>query len=284
MEIHTIAFIGTGVMGAPMAKHLSHHYTVNVYNRTLSKAKAIESGSIRVCESISRCIEDADVICTMVGYPADVQEVYAQIFNGQTNAKVAIDFTTSSPDLAQTLYTRGASKGISVLDAPVSGGDIGAQNATLTIMVGGDRTTFDAMIPLFDILGKAKTYCGPCGSGQHIKAINQILVAGNIAATCEAMKYAKDHEIDFDTMLQAVGGGAAGSWQLSNNGLKIDKHDDRPGFYIKHFIKDMHIVLDNTKTQLPILEQVLTMYEYLADQGKQDLGTQALMQWYDQKH
>ena len=284
MEIHTIAFIGTGVMGAPMAIHLSHHYKVHVYNRTLSKAKRIESESIKAFETIADCIKDVDVIATMVGYPTDVEDVYEQIFNGQTKATVAIDFTTSSPDLAKRLYTHGQSKGISVLDAPVSGGDTGAINATLTIMVGGDHATFEQMAPLFDIVGKSKTYCGPAGSGQHMKAINQILVAGNIAATVEAMTYAKDHEIDFDTMLSAVGGGAAGSWQLLNNGPKIDNHDDRPGFYIKHFIKDMHIVQDNTQTPLPILNQVLSMYQDLADQGEAELGTQALMHWYDQHH
>ena len=283
MEIQTIAFIGTGVMGGPMAKHLSKKYTVHVFNRTYEKAAKLAGETIIVFDTIEDCIKDVDVICTMVGYPKDVQAVYDHIFHGQTKAKIAIDFTTSSPQLATQLYTHGQTKGISILDAPVSGGDIGAINATLTIMVGGDKTTFDLVEPLFDLIGKTKTYCGPSGTGQHMKAINQILVAGNIAATVEALTYARNHAIDFDTMMSAVAYGAAGSWQLTNNGPKINAHDDPPGFYIKHFIKDMDIVMDNTITHLPVLEKVHDMYQQLAQDGMQDLGTQALYHWYEQK-
>lgn len=284
MEIKTIAFIGTGVMGAPMAKHLSKQYTVNVYNRTYQKAARLACESIHVHDSIASCIKDADVIATMVGYPDDVKAVYDQIFNGSTTAKIAIDFTTSSPQLATQLYQRGQTKGISILDAPVSGGDIGAQNATLTIMVGGDKPAFDMVLPLFSLISKTQTYCGNAGAGQHMKAINQILVAGNIAATVEALTYAKDHDIDFDKLMAAVSAGAAGSWQLTNNGPKIHAHDDNPGFYIKHFIKDMKIVADNSITPLPILNQVCAMFAQLADQGLENLGTQALYHWYDQSH
>lgn len=284
MNKDIIAFIGTGVMGKGMINNLAKTYTLHVYNRTLSKAKALESDNILCFESIEETIKDASIICTMVGYPSDVKEVYDVIFNSNTRAHLAIDFTTSSPDLALNLYKTAKAKGLSLLDAPVSGGDIGATNGTLSIMVGGDKESFDQATPLFNCIGKTITYCGNAGAGQHIKAINQILVAANLAGVCEALTYASDHNIDFDTMMNCVANGAAGSWQLVNNGPKAYNHDYAPGFFMKHFLKDLNIALDNSSTNLPVTNTVKSMVENLCNNGFENDGTQALIEYYKNNH
>lgn len=277
----TIAWIGVGVMGKSMLKHLKKQgYLVSVYNRTLEKIQELAQEDIIICDNIQQCVQDADIICTMVGYPKDVESVYEQVFQYAKDNVYCIDFTTSSPSLAKSLYEKGKQKGFHILDAPVSGGDTGAKQATLSIMVGGDEQDYEAMLPIFECLGTRISYMGEAGNGQHTKACNQIAVAGAVAAMSEALVYAKQHNLDMEQMLNAIQGGAAGSWQLTNTAPRVLQEDFQPGFYIHHFIKDMHIIQEETNTSLDMLNTVCNMYETLADQGEANLGTQALIHYY----
>lgn len=279
-----IGFIGTGVMGASMVKNLlKNGYEVNVYNRTPSKAKALEEFGAHFTESIKDCVSDADIAITIVGMPEDVRECYEEILK-YLKGHIAIDMTTSSPSLAKEIYHKAKELGISVLDAPVSGGDTGAKNGTLSIMVGGDLDTFNECMPVFETMGKTINYIGETGSGQHTKMANQILIAGTIGAVAEALTYARYMNLDERKVFEAIANGAAGSWQLSNNGLKMLNHDDNPGFFIKHFIKDMKLADDeatNKNLNLEVLKTVLEEYKKLQDEGYEDLGTQALYKLYD---
>lgn len=279
-----IGFIGTGVMGASMVKNLlKNGYEVNVYNRTPSKAKALEEFGAHFTESIKDCVSDADIAITIVGMPEDVRECYEEILK-YLKGHIAIDMTTSSPSLAKEIYHKDKELGISVLDAPVSGGDTGAKNGTLSIMVGGDLDTFNECMPVFEAMGKTINYIGETGSGQHTKMANQILIAGTIGAVAEALTYARYMNLDERKVFEAIANGAAGSWQLSNNGLKMLNHDDNPGFFIKHFIKDMKLADDeatNKNLNLEVLKTVLEEYKKLQDEGYEDLGTQALYKLYD---
>lgn len=277
----TIAWIGAGVMGKSMLKHLKKQgYLVSVYNRTLEKIQELAQEDIIICDNIQQCVQDADIICTMVGYPKDVESVYEQVFQYAKDNVYCIDFTTSSPSLAKSLYEKGKQKGFHILDAPVSGGDTGAKQATLSIMVGGDEQDYEAMLPIFECLGTRISYMGEAGNGQHTKACNQIAVAGAVAAMSEALVYAKQHNLDMEQMLNAIQGGAASSWQLTNTAPRVLQEDFQPGFYIHHFIKDMHIIQEETNTSLDMLNTVCNMYETLADQGEANLGTQALIHYY----
>ena len=279
-----IGFIGTGVMGASMVKNLlKNGYEVNVYNRTPSKAKALEEFGAHFTESIKDCVSDADIAITIVGMPEDVRECYEEILK-YLKGHIAIDMTTSSPSLAKEIYHKAKELGISVLDAPVSGGDTGDKNGTLSIMVGGDLDTFNECMPVFEAMGKTINYIGETGSGQHTKMANQILIAGTIGAVAEALTYARYMNLDERKVFEAIANGAAGSWQLSNNGLKMLNHDDNPGFFIKHFIKDMKLADDeatNKNLNLEVLKTVLEEYKKLQDEGYEDLGTQALYKLYD---
>ena len=279
-----IGFIGTGVMGASMVKNLlKNGYEVNVYNRTPSKAKALEEFGARFTESIKDCVSDADIAITIVGMPEDVRECYEEILK-YLKGHIAIDMTTSSPSLAKEIYHKAKELGISVLDAPVSGGDTGAKNGTLSIMVGGDLDTFNECMPVFEAMGKTINYIGETGSGQHTKMANQILIAGTIGAVAEALTYARYMNLDERKVFEAIANGAAGSWQLSNNGLKMLNHDDNPGFFIKHFIKDMKLADDeatNKNLNLEVLKTVLEEYKKLPAEGYEDLGTLALYKLYD---
>ena len=279
-----IGFIGTGVMGASMVKNLlKNGYKVNVYNRTPSKAKALEEFGAHFTESIKDCVSDADIAITIVGMPEDVRECYEEILK-YLKGHIAIDMTTSSPSLAKEIYHKAKELGISVLDAPVSGGDTGAKNGTLSIMVGGDLDTFNECMPVFEAMGKTINYIGETGSGQHTKMANQILIAGTIGAVAEALTYARYMNLDERKVFEAIANGAAGSWQLSKNGLKMLNHDDNPGFFIKHFIKDMKLADDeatNKNLNLEVLKTVLEEYKKLQDEGYEDLGTQALYKLYD---
>lgn len=279
-----IGFIGTGVMGASMVKNLlKNGYEVNVYNRTPSKAKALEEFGAHFTESIKDCVSDADIAITIVGMPEDVRECYEEILK-YLKGHIAIDMTTSSPSLAIEIYHKAKEHGISVLDAPVSGGDTGAKNGTLSIMVGGDLDAFNECMPVFEAMGKTINYIGETGSGQHTKMANQILIAGTIGAVAEALTYARYMNLDERKVFEAIANGAAGSWQLSNNGLKMLNHDDNPGFFIKHFIKDMKLADDeatNKNLNLEVLKTVLEEYKKLQDEGYEDLGTQALYKLYD---
>ena len=282
-----IGFIGVGVMGNGMVKNLlSHGYEVSAYTRTRAKAlEALEAGA-EWRESAADCVRDADAVITMVGFPPDVEEVYFGERGIMANARpgtLVIDMTTTSPRLAQRIYTEAADRGLSALDAPVSGGDTGARAGTLAIMVGGDREAFERAMPIFEAMGKSIRYMGPAGSGQHTKMANQIAIAGTLAGACEAMAYARAVGLDVDEMLSAISGGAAGSWQLSNNGPKSAHGDFAPGFFIKHFIKDMTLADGEARGRdvpLPVLEKVLAMFRALEAQGYGDEGTQALIRAY----
>ena len=282
-----IGFIGVGVMGNGMVKNLlSHGYEVNAYTRTRAKAlEALEAGA-EWRESAADCVRDADAVITMVGFPPDVEEVYfgeKGILASARPGTLVIDMTTTSPRLAQRIYTEAADRGLSALDAPVSGGDTGARAGTLAIMVGGDREAFERAMPIFEAMGKSIRYMGPAGSGQHTKMANQIAIAGTLAGACEAVAYARAVGLDVDEMLSAISGGAAGSWQLSNNGPKSAHGDFAPGFFIKHFIKDMTLADGEARGRdvpLPVLEKVLAMFRALEAQGHGDEGTQALIRAY----
>lgn len=283
----TIAWIGTGVMGAAMARHLKNQgHSVYAYNRTAAKAKALEEYGIVACPTIAQAVKDADVIFTMVGFPSDVKEVFygeEGIFDHAKRGAIVIDMTTSSPVLAKQLFDDGAKKDISVLDAPVSGGDVGARNATLSIMVGGDEAIYQQVVPLFEALGKNINYMGSSGCGQHTKMANQIAVAGATAAMSEAIVYAQAVGLNPAKMLAAISSGAAGSWQLTNSAPRVLNEDFAPGFFIKHFVKDMKIAkesIEHHNISLDMLNAVCAMYEALMRDGFENDGTQALIQYY----
>ena len=280
-----IAWIGTGVMGSSMAINLKKSgHNVSVYSRTLSKCEPLREYGIEVKDSIKECVKDADAVFTIVGYPKDVEEVYLGkegIFEYAREGAYLVDMTTSSPLLAKKLYEKGNK--FHILDAPVSGGDIGAKNATLSIMVGGNKEDFEYMYNVFECMGKNVIYLGEAGSGQNCKASNQVAIAGTIAAVAESIIYAKKSGLDPKTVLDAISKGAAGSWQLQNNGYKMIEKDYEPGFFNKHFIKDMKIakeVMDEKGESLPVLNKVLEMYEELAKKNFEDKGTQSIIEEY----
>ena len=282
-----IGFIGVGVMGNGMVKNLLRHgYEVSAYTRTRAKAlEALDAGA-EWRESAADCVRDADAVITMVGFPPDVEEVYFGEKGILANARpgtLVIDMTTTSPRLAQRIYTEAADRGLSALDAPVSGGDTGARAGTLAIMVGGDREAFERAVPIFEAMGKSIRYMGAAGSGQHTKMANQIAIAGTLAGVCEAIAYARAAGLDVDEVISTISGGAASSWQLANNGPKSAHGDFAPGFFIKHFIKDMTLADGEARARdlpMPVLEKVLAMFRALEAQGYGDEGTQALIRAY----
>ncbi len=281
-----IAWIGTGVMGNSMVSHLiDAGYPCSLYNRTKEKMLNLKDKAV-LCDTIAEAVKDADIVFTMVGYPKDVRDVYLSengIFNHCKKSALCIDMTTSTPSLAIELAEIAQSKNVRLLDAPVSGGDIGAKSATLSIMVGGDLKDYTEALEYFQLMGKQFSYIGKSGSGQHCKMANQIVVAGNIAAVSESISYIQSKGLDQERVLQAISGGAAGSWQLSNNGPKILKQDYNPGFYIHHFIKDLKLVCDESDIEnlnLSVVRDVLSKYEKLAQEGNGLLGTQALIKAY----
>ena len=282
-----IGFVGTGVMGSSMVLNLiKHGYELSVYNRTKSKAEACIAAGAKWCDTVAECAKDKDVVITIVGFPKDVEEVYFGengILNAAKKGAYVIDMTTTSPMLSEKIYKAAAENGIYALDAPVSGGDTGAKNGTLAIMVGGDKGAFDECIPVFEAMGTNIRYEGKAGNGQHVKMANQIAIAGAVSGVAEAVRYAMAMGVDVDTMLDTISNGAAGSWQMSNNGPKMAKEDYAPGFYIKHFIKDMKIAIECAETKgvtLDVLKQVCDEYVQLENDGKGDLGTQAIIEYY----
>ena len=283
-----IGFIGVGVMGGPMVLNLMKKgFDVSIYTRTKSKAEGVIAAGAHWCDTIADCAAGRDVVITIVGYPKDVEEVYFSekgILNNADKGTVLIDMTTTSPRLSERIYAAAKEKGMTALDAPVSGGDVGAQKGTLAIMVGGDRDAFDKMHDVFAAMGTNIRYQGGAGCGQHTKMANQIAISGCVAAVCEAIAYAKRCGLDPQDMFDAISTGAAGSWQLTNNGQKIINGDYAPGFYVKHFIKDMNIALDEAQARdldLTVLHMVRDKYDELAAQGGADEGTQALIKVID---
>ena len=283
----TIGFIGTGVMGKSMASHLlAGGYSVRVYNRTEEKAKdLVEQGAIW-CESPKVVASESDLIITMVGFPKDVQSVYLGpegLIENSRAGTLLIDMTTSSPILAEEIEKEAMIKGLYALDAPVSGGDVGAREARLSIMVGGEKEALAQAMPVFKVMGKQISLMGKAGMGQHTKMSNQIAIASNMMGVCEALWYAERSGLDGKQVLEAISAGAAGSASLVNLGPRILRKDYAPGFYIKHFIKDMKIALDSAeemKIDLPGLKLSLKLYEELAQKGHENEGTQGLIQWY----
>lgn len=283
-----ITWIGTGVMGTPMASHLLDGNQLTVYNRHPEKAKKLAELGAVVADDLSQAVSEAEVVFTMVAYPKDVESIYLDngIFNHVPAGTICVDMTTSSPQLAKRLALEGEKRGIEVLDAPVSGGDIGAVKATLTIMVGGSEQAYQKVLPLLEKLGTHVTYMGGPSMGQQTKAANQIGVAGASAALAEALTYAQSVGLDPQKVIQVISQGAAGSWQMDHNASRIFEGDYAPGFYIKHFIKDLKIVREEAANQhldLAMVDTVCQMYEDLAAAGYSDFGTQALVKYYQKE-
>ena len=279
-----IGWIGTGVMGASMLRRLHEAgHDCAVFTRTRKKAVTLLKDGVKWRNSPAEVALDADLVCAMVGTPDDVREIALGskgLINTIKKEAKFIDFTTSSPALAEELHASFAKCDVSSLDAPVSGGDVGAKNGTLSIMVGGDKAPFNDLLPIFKILGKTIEYQGGPGSGQNTKMINQILIATNMIGVCEALLYAKKSGLDPKTVLKSVSGGAAASWSLSNLAPRILDGDFEPGFFVEHFIKDMGIALNEAKKMrldLPGLQLAHTLYSKLANEhGMTKKGTQAL--------
>jgi 3-hydroxyisobutyrate dehydrogenase len=283
-----IGFIGLGVMGKSMAAHLlKAGFEVFVYTRTKDKSSELLSQGAKWAAAPKEIAQKANVIISMVGYPSDVEEIYlgenGLIENGKQGTYL-IDMTTSTPTLAVKIAEEAKKRGMESLDAPVSGGDIGARDAKLTIMVGGSSEAFEAVRPIFDILGSNVVHQGPAGSGQHTKMCNQIAIASNMIGVTEAISYAKKAGLDPDRVLRSISSGSAGSWSLSNLVPRMVEGDFEPGFYIKHFIKDMKIALDEAERMgmdAPGLSLSKSLYEGLAEAGEENSGTQALYKHYN---
>jgi 3-hydroxyisobutyrate dehydrogenase len=283
-----IGFIGTGVMGASMASHLQNAgHQLFVHNRTASKAQALVNAGANFCGTPREVAENATITFLIVGYPQDVESTILGENGALAGAKpgsTIVDMTTSQPSLAKRIYEAAKAKGVDSLDAPVSGGDIGARNATLAIMAGGDEEAFNRTLPFFETMGKTIAYFGPAGSGQHAKMANQILVAGNMIGAVESLLYANRAKLDLEKVIQTIGSGAAASWTINNLGPRIVKGDFQPGFYIKHFVKDMGIALEEARQMqlcLPGLALANQFYQAAIAQGLENLGTQGLYKVLD---
>jgi len=279
-----VGWIGTGVMGRWMCQHIMNKgYKATVYNRSREKAKPLLDAGAAWADTPKAVAEKSDVTFAIVGFPKDVREVFlgAQgALAGSRAGCVLVDMTTSDPSLAREIYEAAKGKGVGTVDAPVSGGDVGAKNAALSIMVGGDGDAVEAVRPLLECMGKTIVHQGPAGAGQHTKMVNQVLIATNMIGVCEALLYGYKAGLDLKTVLQSVGGGAAASWSLNNLGPRIIDRNFDPGFFVEHFIKDMGIALDEAKRMglaLPGLALANQLYLAVQAQGWGRKGTHALM-------
>lgn len=286
----TIGFIGTGVMGEAIAGHLLNAGNdLVVYNRTKAKTDNLVAKGAAWANTPKEVTEKSDIIFTMVGYPSDVRETYfgeTGVFQTDVKGKIFVDMTTSEPALAIEIYEKASALGASSLDAPVSGGDIGAKNATLTIMVGGDEEAYNTILPYFEITGKTFMLQGKAGAGQHTKMANQIGIAGTMTGLMEVLVYAKKAGLDLEKVLTTLGGGGASTWSMANYGPRILKEDYSPGFFVKHFIKDLGIALaeaEKMDIKLPGTQLAKALYDELANVGYENAGTQALIKlwWKD---
>lgn len=284
-----IGFIGTGVMGTGIINNLLQHgEEVTVYNRTKAHAQAVLENGAKWAPSPAAATHDNQVVFTMVGFPKDVEDVYygeEGILAAANADQILVDMTTSRPALAQQLTAAGAQKGVQVIDAPVSGGDIGAKKGTLTMMIGGDRATVKKLEPVFKLFSSTRHYFGPAGSGQHAKMANQIMIAGTMTGMTEMLVYAKAAGLDLQEVIKTVGAGAAANWSLSNYGPRVLRDNYTPGFFAKHFLKDLRIALEEAERmqlQLPATAEAKRLYEELVDQkGLGSAGTQALIKlWW----
>ncbi len=278
-----IGWIGTGVMGTSMAGHVqAGGNELFVFNRTKEKAKPLLDKGAQWCDTPALVAEKAEIVFSIVGFPVDVEGVYLGedgILSVSGSCRVVVDMTTSQPSLAQRIAREAEKKGIASLDAPVSGGDIGAREAALAIMVGGEKATFDEVLPLFQLMGKNIAYMGAAGAGQHTKMCNQVLIAGTMIGVCESLLYAVKEGLDPQAVIDIIGKGAAGSWSINNLGPRIVKGDFDPGFFVEHFIKDMGIALQESAAvglSLPGLALVHQLYMAVKAMGHGRLGTQAL--------
>src|SRR5579864_6254952 len=279
-----VGWIGTGVMGRWMCQHLiTKGFAATVYNRHKEKAQPLLDAGAKWAATPKAVAEQSDVVFAIVGFPPDVREVFLGeqgALAGSRPGTVLVDMTTSEPSLAREIYDAAKAKGVAAIDAPVSGGDVGAKNAALSIMVGGDAEAVEAVRPLFECMGKTIVHQGPAGAGQHTKMVNQILIATNMIGVCEALLYGHQAGLDLKTVLQSVGGGGAASWSLNNLGPRIIDRNFEPGFFVEHFIKDMGIALDEARRlglALPGLALANQLYLAVQAQGWGRKGTQALM-------
>ncbi|MEC7717754.1 MAG: NAD(P)-dependent oxidoreductase [Planctomycetota bacterium] len=278
-----IGWIGTGVMGRSMCRHLmSAGYEMTVYSRTPSKAAELLEAGAAWAETPKAVAARSDIVFSIVGFPSDVREVILGengAVHGAKAGSVLVDMTTSQPSLAEEIDAVAREQGLHSIDAPVSGGDIGAREARLSIMIGGEKEVVEALTPCWEAMGKTIVYQGRAGAGQHTKMVNQTLIATNMIGVCEALLYGFKAGLDLETVMKSVCSGAAGSWSLSNLGPRIINHDFDPGFFVEHFIKDMGIALDESKRlgiSLPGLALAHQLYLALAAQGHSRDGTQAL--------
>ncbi len=278
-----IGWIGTGVMGAAMASHVQNAgHELYVYNRTKEKAGHLLDHGAIWCSSPAEVALNSEVVFTIVGLPRDVEEVYLGekgILSVTGKCQVMVDMTTSTPSLAKTLYKAAREKGLESLDAPVTGGDIGARQGTLAIMVGGTRETYEKILPLFSLFGKKVSYMGEAGAGQHAKICNQISVAGTMIGMVEALLYAYKQGLDPVEVIDIVGSGAGSSWSLNNLGPRIVRGDYKSGFFVEHFVKDLGIAIQEANTvglALPGLSLVHQLYVAVKAQGKGKSATQSL--------
>ena len=279
-----IGWVGTGVMGSPMCGHLiDAGYSATVYNRTIQKTEALAAKGAKVAGSPREVAKASDVIFTIVGHPSDVREVVLGdqgTLAGATPGAVLVDMTTSEPALAVEIFEKANAKGVQSIDAPVSGGDVGAKEARLSIMIGGEKDVVEALGPLFEAMGKTIVHQGKAGAGQHAKMVNQVLIASNMIGVCEALLYGYKAGLDLETVLKSVSGGAAGSWSLGNLGPRMIAGDFEPGFFVEHFLKDMGIALAESRRMnlaMPGLALAEQLYRAVAAQGFARKGTQALL-------
>jgi 3-hydroxyisobutyrate dehydrogenase len=278
-----IGWIGTGVMGGGMCRNLiTAGYDVTVYSRTQSKSKPLIDSGATWADSPAAVARCSDVVFSIVGLPHDVREVALGpkgVIENAAAGAVYIDMTTSEPELAKEIYDVGKQRSIACLDAPVSGGDVGAKSGSLSIMVGGDRSVFEMLNPCFEAMGTTIVYQGTAGCGQHAKMVNQILVAAGMVGVCEALLYARQSNLNLDAVLASVSSGAAGSWALTHMAPRIIAGDFQPGFFVDHFVKDLGIAIAGAKAlnlDLPGLALAAQLYRRLQDHGGGGSGTQAL--------
>lgn len=284
----TIGFIGTGVMGKSMASHLLQaEFPLHIFTRTKKKAEELLQKGAKWEASVAQLAKKCDVIITMIGTPDDVREVYLSeegLLNNARENTYLIDMTTSSPKLAEEIYQKAKNKKMFTLDAPVSGGDVGAKNGTLTIMIGGDREVYEEMVPILELLGTNIVLQGKAGAGQHTKMVNQITIAPMMIGLAEALLYAKKAHLNTYDVLKSIETGAAGSWSLSNYAPRILAGDFAPGFAIKHYIKDMKIALQSAEEmglETPGLSLALQMYKRLAEMGEEEKGIHAIVKYFE---
>ena len=282
-----VAWIGVGIMGKSMVRNLMKAgFELHIYARTRAKVEDVIGEGAVFHDTIGDCVKGCEAVITMVGFPKDVEEVYftpGNILDSAEPGAYLIDMTTTSPALAEKLYAEGVKRGYRVVDAPVTGGDTGAKAGTLSILVGGEQEDFEACMPLFQAMGTNINHQGKAGCGQHAKMANQIMIAGTLSVVCEALTYAKAKGLDPHVLISSLATGAAGSKQLDAFGEKIVAGDYAPGFFLKHFVKDMGLALEEAQRSgitLDILAQVLENYKNLEGEGYGDLGTQALIKHY----